>query len=131
MNAISKTMTITATVLLIASGQNAFAESIGKSALDATTKDSENPAFRLVVTPNFEAPKRTVIYTSQDLESEEGVRKLYGSLQRASKEVCGAGTAQHDGVVIMKSARLRCYRQALSDAVNEIDNQDLTRFHTG
>ena len=129
MNAIRKTMRITTAILLLATGQNVLADSIATPASNLTGEDSGNPVYRLVVTPNFEAPQLTVTYTSEDLESEKGLRGLYGSLQRASKSVCGAGTIQHDSAVIMKSARLRCYRKALSNAVNEIDNPKLTRFH--
>jgi UrcA family protein len=131
MNIIIKTLTITASALMLTSGQIALADSIGEFAKGTKAEAFSSPVIRLVIAPNTESAKATVSYTNLNFESEEGVRDLYGLLQRASKEVCGSGTLQHNRVVTMKSSHLRCYREALSNAVNKIDNETLTRFHAG
>ncbi len=80
---------------------------------------------------HLETHKATVSYVDLNLENEEGVRVLYRRLQRASKEVCGGGSLRHSRSIIMKSSRLQCYRETLSNAVDNIDNEDLTRIHAG
>ncbi len=79
----------------------------------------------------IEVGKASVSYADLNLESEEGARVLYRRLQRASKEVCGGGSLKHGRSIIMKSSRLQCYREKLSNAVDKIDNKDLTRIHAG
>ena len=85
----------------------------------------------------FEVGKARVSYADLNLESEEGVRVLYRRLQRASNKLCSdappkiAGSLPiiyvfSDGVEIR-----RCYREALSNAVDKFDNEDLTRIHAG
>jgi len=90
------------------------------------------PAVVLAGTPSYiEDAKATVSYADLNLENEESVRVLYRRLQRASKEVCGGGSLRHSRSIIMKSSRLQCYRETLSNAVDNIDNEDLTRIHAG
>ncbi len=89
-------------------------------------------AVVLASTPsNFEDAEAIVSYADLNLENEEGVRVLYQRLQYASKEVCGGGSLRHGGSIIMKSTRLQCYRETLSDAVDNFDNEDLSRIHAG
>ncbi len=86
---------------------------------------------------NFEDAKATVSVSHADLnlENEEGVRVLYQRLQYASKEVCSVASPNIPESLIMKSSRRRatqrCYRHALSNAVDKFDNEDLTRVHAG
>jgi len=75
--------------------------------------------------------KAVVSYADLNLENEESVRVLYRRLKRASKEACGGGSLRHSRSIIMKSSRLQCYRETLSNAVDNIDNEDLTRIHAG
>ena len=90
------------------------------------------PAVVLAGTPSyFEDDKVTVSYADLNLGNEQDVRVLYQRLQRASKEVCGAGSLKRGGSIIMKSSRLQCYRETLSNAVDKFDNEDLTRIHAG
>ena len=131
MSIITKTLTITASVLLLTAGQTALADSLGEPIMDSTAEAFAGPAIRLVFAPNSETAITTVSYTSQNLESEEGVREVYELLQRASKDVCGGENSRLGRNVIMKSSQVRCYRQSLSNAVSEIDNENLTRFHAG
>ena len=90
------------------------------------------PAAVLADTPSYiEDAKATVSYADLNLENEEGVRVLYRRLKRASKEACGGGSLRHSRSIIMKSSRLQCYRETLSNAVDKIDNENLTRIHAG
>ncbi len=90
------------------------------------------PAVVLASTPsNFEDAEVVVSYADLNLENEESVRVLYRRLKRASKEVCGGGSLRHGGSIIMKSSRLQCYRDTLSNAVDNFDNEDLSRIHAG
>ena len=79
----------------------------------------------------FDDGKAAVSYADLNLENEESVRVLYRRLKRASKEACGGGSLRHSRSIIMKSSRLQCYRETLSNAVDNIDNEDLTRIHAG
>ncbi len=79
----------------------------------------------------FEVGKASVSYADLNLENEEGVRVLYQRLKRASKGACGGGSLRHGGSIIMKSSRLQCYRETLSNAVDKFENEDLTRIHAG
>ena len=90
-----------------------------------------SPTVVLASTPNYFDVKTTVSYADLNLENEEGVRVLYQRLRYASKKVCGGESLRHGGSIIMKSSRLQCYREALSNAVDKFDNADLTRIHAG
>ena len=90
------------------------------------------PAVVLAGTPNYFEVKTTVSYTDLNLENEEGVRVLYRRLQRASKEVCGVTSLKIAGslpVSLQRGTPKRCYRETLSNAVDKIDSEDLTRIH--
>ncbi len=90
------------------------------------------PAVVLASTSSdLETNKVTVSYADLNLENEEGVRVLYQRLKRASKGACGGGSLRHGGSIIMKSSRLQCYRETLSNAVDKFANEDLTRIHAG
>ncbi len=90
------------------------------------------PAVVLASTSShLETNKVTVSYADLNLENEEGVRVLYQRLKRASKGACGGGSLRHGGSIIMKSSRLQCYRETLSNAVDKFENEDLTRIHAG
>jgi UrcA family protein len=83
----------------------------------------------------FEVGKATVSYADLNLESEEDVRELYRRLRYASKEVCNVASPKIADSYVMKLVRQRetrqCYREALSNAVDKFDNEDLTRIHAG
>ncbi len=94
------------------------------------------PAVVLAGTPsNFEDAKATVHYADLNLANEENVRVLYRRLKRASKEVCGITSPNIPESILKRSSRRRasqqCYRHTLSNAVDKIDNEDLTRVHAG
>ncbi len=75
--------------------------------------------------------KAAVSYADLNLESEEGVRVLYRRLQRASREVCGVTSLRIAGSLSALRKPQQCYRETLSNAVDKIDNEDLTRIHAG
>ncbi len=85
----------------------------------------------------FEVDKASVSYADLNLESEEGVRVLYRRLKRASKELCSATpprSARSLPIIYVfgnTQETRQCYREALSNAVDKIDNEDLTRIHAG
>ncbi len=91
-------------------------------------------AVVLASTPSdIEDAKATVSYADLNLESEEDVQELYRRLQYASKEVCDVASPQTADSYVMKLVRQqairRCYREALSSAVDNFDNENLTRIH--
>ena len=95
-----------------------------------------SPAVVLAGTPGYiEDAKATVSYADLNLESEEGVRVLYRRLQRASNEACRVPSPKIAESIHMKSwrrqATQRCYRKTLSQLVEKVDNEDLTRIHAG
>ena len=85
----------------------------------------------------FEVGKASVSYVDLNLESEEGVRVLYRRLKRASNELCSATPPKVAGSVpnfyrLGNGQETRqCYRETLSNAVDKIDNEDVTRIHAG
>ncbi len=90
------------------------------------------PAVVLAGTPSYiEDAKATVSYSDLNLENEEGVRVLYRRLQRTSKDVCGVTSLKIAGSVHWFTESLQCYRETLSNTVEKIDNDDLTRIHAG
>ncbi len=89
------------------------------------------PAVVSAHTPsNFaEGPETTVSYADLNLESEEGVRVLYRRLQLASREVCSPWSLKITRSVFVNYESSACYRRTLSNAVDKVDNEDLTRIH--
>ncbi len=80
---------------------------------------------------NFDDGKAAVSYADLNLENEEGVQTLYRRLQRTSKDVCGVTSLKIAGSVHWFTESLQCYRETLSNTVEKIDNDDLTRIHAG
>ncbi len=96
------------------------------------------PAVVLADTITYiEVGKASVSYADLHLESEESARVLYRRLKRASKELCSDAPPKIAGSLpkiyqLSSGLEIRqCYREALSNAVDKIDNDDLTRIHAG
>ncbi len=96
------------------------------------------PAVVLANTISYiEVGKASVSYADLNLESEEGVRVLYRRLKLASNKLCSATPPRIAGslpnIYLGKYGQetRQCYREALSNAVAKIDNEDLTRIHAG
>ncbi len=95
------------------------------------------PAVVLADTISYvEVGKASVSYADLNLESEEGVRVLYRRLKRASRELCSATPPRIAGSLpnihhSSNGLERQCYLEALSYAVDNFDNDDLTRLHAG
>lgn len=131
MNLTTKTLTITACALLLTAGQTALADSAGDTFPDTATKTLGEPSIRIMDTLKSDRIMARVSYPAEKLETAEGVREIYKLLQHASKDACSGQTMQHRRTVIMKSSQLQCYRKSLTKAVSDVDNENLTRFHSG
>jgi len=85
----------------------------------------------------FEVGKASVSYADLNLENEESVRVLYRRLKRASNNLCSdappkiAGSLPKIYQLSTTQETWQCYREALSNAVDKINNEDLTRIHAG
>ncbi len=96
------------------------------------------PAGVLADTISYiEVGKASVSYADLNLESEESVRVLYRRLKRVSNKLCSAAPPHVAGslpnVYLFGNTQetRQCYREALSNAVDKFDNEDLTRIHAG
>jgi UrcA family protein len=99
-----------ATIIVVALGAPAIASADAKSELQGVSVK--------------------VSYADLNLEKQEGAKALYRRVQQASKQVCawGRNLTIEASVRNMRDAR-QCYRQALSEAVAEIDNELVTQIH--
>ncbi len=85
----------------------------------------------------IEVGKASVSYAELNLENEESVRVLYRRLKRASRELCSDAPPKIAGSLpkiyqLSNGVEIwQCYREALSNAVDKFDNEDLTRIHAG
>lgn len=77
----------------------------------------------------FEEVSETVAFADLNLANEAGVRVLYGRLKHAARNVCGVTTPQFVGSVSGTQQVKECYRETLTEAVEEIDNDLLSRIH--
>jgi len=90
------------------------------------------PAVALASTSShLETHKATVSYADLNLESEEDVRALYRRLQYASSHVCSVASSKIARSIFVPYQTSACYKATLSNAVDKIDNEDLTRIHAG
>ncbi len=79
----------------------------------------------------IEGPKASVSYADLNLESEEGVRVLYRRLQHLTKEICSPKSLKITRSPFVHYQVRGCYRHTLSDVVDKVNNEDLTRIHAG
>jgi UrcA family protein len=70
-----------------------------------------------------------VSYADLNLEKYEGAKALYRRLQQASKQACGVRSFREEGSLRATSEGEKCYRNTLSEAVAEIDNDLVTQIH--
>ncbi len=90
------------------------------------------PAVVLAGTPSYvEATEITGSYADLHLNTEPDVQTLYRRLQRASKEVSGFTSRRKFGSVSLMQKARQSYRNALSNAVEKIDNERLSEIHAG
>jgi len=72
-----------------------------------------------------------VPFADLNLSHGEEVVELYQRLQMAAREVCGSQNYRVAGSLSQQALNKQCYAQALSSAVQEIDNAQLRKLHTG
>ena len=79
------------------------------------------------IAKDYGAPRTlTVKYEEYDLNTEKGAQALYAHLQAASKEVC----APLDGREVRQHAAWKaCYKEALSNAVLNVNRDTVTALH--
>ena len=70
-----------------------------------------------------------VSFADLNLEKQEGAKVLYRRLQHASKQACGFRELKVGGSLNRMSEAQRCYREALSAAVEKIDSDLVTQIH--
>ena len=70
-----------------------------------------------------------VSYADLNLEKQAGAKALYRRLKQASKQACGVRSLRAEGSVSNIVEARRCYREALSAAVEKIDNELVTNIH--
>ena len=73
-----------------------------------------------------------VSYADLNIENEKGAQSLYGRLKHASKKACDYhGGLFNAGSLNRLTETRRCYQEALSAAVERIDNEMVTNLHNG
>ncbi len=70
-----------------------------------------------------------VSYADLNLEKQEGAKALYRRLQQASKRACDYRGLKIAGSVQRMIETQQCYREALSAAVERVDNDLVTQIH--
>ena len=70
-----------------------------------------------------------VSYADLNLEKQAGAKALYRRLQQASKQACDVRGLLNAGSVRRMAETKQCYREALSVAVEKVDNELLTQIH--
>ena len=70
-----------------------------------------------------------VSYADLNLEKQAGAKTLYRRLQLAARQACDVGSLLQEGSVRRLTEARQCYSNALSKAVEELDNQFLTQIH--
>ena len=73
------------------------------------------------------APKVSVDYSAEDLETDKGVQNVYRKLRKAARRVCGI-----DGGFLNLSEKTlaqKCVDDTLASAVRKIDRPMLTTLH--
>ena len=80
---------------------------------------------------NLQGVSVKVSYADLNLEKQAGAKALYRRLQQASKQACDVRGLTNAGSVRRMVETRQCYREALSAAVEKVDNELLTQIHNG
>jgi UrcA family protein len=67
-------------------------------------------------------PKMVVHFSQEDLNSEEGIQKVYQRIRRAAEDVC---PAIETGTYLVSERTLKCRQTAIASAVDAIHNKRL------
>ena len=90
------------------------------------------PAAALAGAPDQAADNSIkVSYADLNIQSEAGARVLYARLKRASEKACNVESLSELGSVDRARNARVCYDEVLSNAVENIDSDALTRMHVG
>jgi UrcA family protein len=73
----------------------------------------------------------TVSYEDLNVDTDAGVKALYRRLQRAAVTVCNSRQDPTIGSRLHATDSRRCYAEALTSAVESIDNDALDEIHAG
>ena len=98
-----------AAIIVIALGAPAVASADGKSDLQGVSVK--------------------VTYSDLNMEKQEAAATLYRRLQHASRQACGVTGLRNAGSVQLLAKTKACYRETLTAAVQEIDNDLLSQIH--
>ena len=70
-----------------------------------------------------------VSYADLNVEKEKDAQALYHRLKKASKQACDFHGLRNAGSLNRLAETRRCYKEALSAAVEQIDNEMVTNIH--
>ena len=80
---------------------------------------------------NTERASVKVSYADLNIHSEAGAKALYARLKSASERVCDVGSFwEHGSITKFRDAKM-CYVEVLSQAVENIDSDALSKIHSG
>lgn len=77
-------------------------------------------------TPNLDVPTLVVHYSTQALETDHGVRQLYGRIVSAARQVCPDESIRDLGSSVRVQA---CRAQAVAHAIQLINNSQLAALY--
>lgn len=87
------------------------------------------PAYATADAGDLKGKAVKVSYADLNLEKYEDAKALYRRLQQASKQACDVRSLYEEGSLSRVAEGRQCYRDTLSEAVAEIDNDLLTEIH--
>ena len=82
-------------------------------------------------TPAIAGKSAKVTLADLDINNQAGAEALYARMKRATKEVCGVDNARKVRFTSARSDAWLCYRNTLSAAVRELNNDLITSIHEG
>ena len=70
-----------------------------------------------------------VSYADLNVEKQAGAKALYRRLQQASRQACDYQSLRDAGSLRRAMLTKKCYRESLSSAVEELDNDLVSQIH--
>jgi UrcA family protein len=80
-----------------------------------------------VLPPGYEAVMRTVNFADLDLTNTRGVATLYQRIKTAAGKVCESNDSRPYGTLLRQVRR--CEKEAITQAVEDVNSSELTTFH--
>ena len=84
-------------------------------------------ALDAVADPAGDVPSRKVNFADLNLDSPAGARVLYQRIQSAARAVCGM--SEYRTTFEQRNASRKCYQEAITGAVSQINSETLTALH--